>query len=35
MRSSQLGDVDSIGDLIGAIERADRAGDHVRKALVR
>ncbi|HEY0250092.1 MAG TPA: HEAT repeat domain-containing protein, partial [Kofleriaceae bacterium] len=29
-----LGDVEAIGDLIGAIERADRAGDHIRKALV-
>jgi len=28
-----LGDIDSIGDLIGAIERQDRAGDHIRKAL--
>jgi HEAT repeat protein/type II secretion system (T2SS) protein E len=28
-----LGDVDSIGDLIGAIERQDRAGEHIRKAL--
>jgi hypothetical protein len=28
-----LGDIDAIGDLIGAIERADRAGDHIRKAL--
>ena len=29
-----LGDIDAIGDLIGAIERADRAGDHIRKALI-
>jgi HEAT repeat protein len=29
-----LGDVDAIGDLIGAIERSDRGGEHVRKALV-
>ena len=29
-----LGDIDAIGDLIGAIERADRAGDHMRKALI-
>jgi HEAT repeats/Type II secretion system (T2SS), protein E, N-terminal domain len=29
-----LGDIEAIGDLIGAIERADRAGDHIRKALV-
>ena len=28
-----LGDIESIGDLIGAIERQDRAGDHIRKAL--
>jgi hypothetical protein len=28
-----LGDIDSIGDLIGAIERQDRAGEHIRKAL--
>ncbi|MEO8551776.1 MAG: HEAT repeat domain-containing protein [Kofleriaceae bacterium] len=28
-----LGDIDSLGDLIGAVERADRAGDHIRKAL--
>ncbi len=32
--SVALGDVEAIGDLIGAIERADRAGDHIRKALV-
>ncbi len=30
----QLGDVDAIDDLIGAVERGDRAGDHARKALV-
>ncbi|MEO8845890.1 MAG: HEAT repeat domain-containing protein [Kofleriaceae bacterium] len=29
-----LGDIDAIGDLIGAIERADRAGDHIRKGLI-
>lgn len=29
-----LGDIEAIGDLIGAIERADRAGDHIRKALI-
>ena len=29
-----LGDIEAIGDLIGAIERADRAGEHIRKALV-
>ena len=29
-----LGDVDSIGDLIGSIERGDRGSDHVRKALI-
>ncbi|HET9993099.1 MAG TPA: HEAT repeat domain-containing protein, partial [Kofleriaceae bacterium] len=28
-----LGDIESIGDLIGAIERQDRAGEHIRKAL--
>ena len=28
-----LGDTEAIGDLIGAIERSDRGGDHVRKAL--
>jgi hypothetical protein len=30
----QLGDVDAIGELIDAIERADRGAEHVRKALV-
>jgi HEAT repeat protein len=30
----RLGDVEAIGDLIGVIERGDRASDHVRKALV-
>jgi HEAT repeat protein len=30
----QLGDVDAIEELIGAIERADRGAEHVRKALV-
>ena len=29
-----LGDVDSISDLIGSIERADRGSEHVRKALI-
>jgi len=29
-----LGDIEAIGDLIGAIERADRAGEHIRKALI-
>ncbi len=29
-----LSDVESIPDLIGAIERSDRAGDHARRALV-
>ena len=29
-----LGDIDSIGDLMGSIERADRGSEHVRKALV-
>jgi HEAT repeat protein len=29
-----LGDVEAIGDLIGALERNDRGSDHVRKALV-
>jgi hypothetical protein len=29
-----LGDIESIGDLIGSIERADRGSEHVRKALV-
>ena len=29
-----LADVESIPDLIGAIERSDRAGDHARRALV-
>ncbi|HMG52408.1 MAG TPA: hypothetical protein VK601_02975 [Kofleriaceae bacterium] len=28
-----LGDVDAIPDLLGVIERADRAGDHARRAL--
>ncbi len=30
----QLGDTDSLEDLIGAIERGDRGGEHARKALV-
>lgn len=30
----QLSDVDAIDDLIGAVERGDRAGEHARKALV-
>jgi hypothetical protein len=30
----QLGDVDAIDDLIGAVERGDRAGEQARKALV-
>jgi hypothetical protein len=30
----RLGDVEAIGDLIGVVERADRGGEHVRKALV-
>ncbi|HEY5946669.1 MAG TPA: hypothetical protein VIV40_14300, partial [Kofleriaceae bacterium] len=30
----QLGDVEAVSDLIGAIERGDRGADHVRKALV-
>ncbi|NVB85168.1 MAG: hypothetical protein HOV81_42775 [Kofleriaceae bacterium] len=30
----QLGDVEAVGDLIGAVERADRGGEHVRKALI-
>ena len=30
----ELGDVEAIADLIGVIERADRAGEHARKALV-
>jgi Type II secretion system (T2SS), protein E, N-terminal domain len=29
-----LGDIEAIGDLIGAIERADRAGEHIRKSLI-
>ncbi len=28
-----LGDVEAIGDLIGAVERSDRGGDHARRAL--
>lgn len=31
---TELGDTDSIVDLIGAIERSDRAGEHARRALV-
>jgi hypothetical protein len=30
----QLGDVDAIADLIGAIERGDRSAEHARRALV-
>jgi hypothetical protein len=30
----QLSDVDAIDDLIGAVERGDRAGEHARKALM-
>jgi hypothetical protein len=30
----QLGDIDAIEDLIGAVERGDRAGEHARKALI-
>jgi len=30
----ELGDVEAIADLIGVIERADRGGDHARKALM-
>jgi hypothetical protein len=30
----RLGDTEAVGDLIGVIERGDRASDHVRKALV-
>jgi len=30
----ELGDTDSVPDLIGVIERNDRAGDHARRALV-
>ncbi len=30
----ELGDIDAIPDLIGVIERADRGGDHARKALI-
>jgi hypothetical protein len=29
-----LGDIDAIPDLIGVIERADRGGDHARRALI-
>jgi hypothetical protein len=29
-----LGDTESIGDLIGSLERGDRSSDHVRKALI-
>jgi hypothetical protein len=29
----ELGDVEAVGDLIGALERHDRGGEHVRKAL--
>lgn len=31
---TELGDAESVVDLIGAIERSDRAGDHARRALV-
>jgi hypothetical protein len=31
---TELGDTESIVDLIGAIERSDRAGEHARRALV-
>ncbi len=31
---TELGDTESVVDLIGAIERSDRAGDHARRALV-
>ncbi|MBA3460513.1 MAG: hypothetical protein H0T46_11160 [Deltaproteobacteria bacterium] len=31
---TELGDTESIADLIGAIERSDRAGEHARRALV-
>lgn len=30
----ELGDIEAIADLIGVIERADRAGEHARRALV-
>ena len=30
----ELGDVDAIADLIGVIERADRSGEHARRALI-
>ena len=30
----ELGDVEAVGDLIGALERGDRGSEHVRKALV-
>jgi hypothetical protein len=30
----QLGDVDAVEELIGALDRGDRGGEHVRKALV-
>jgi hypothetical protein len=30
----QLGDIEAISDLIGVIERADRGGEHARKALI-
>jgi hypothetical protein len=30
----QLGDVEAVSDLIGAIERGDRGAEHVRKALI-
>jgi hypothetical protein len=30
----ELGDIESIADLIGVIERADRAGEHARRALI-
>ena len=30
----ELGDIDAIADLIGVIERADRGGEHARRALV-
>jgi hypothetical protein len=29
----ELGDIEAIGDLIGALERSDRGSDHVRRAL--
>ncbi len=31
---TELGDVDSVSDLMGAIERGDRAAEHARRALV-